>query len=66
MKYWICPKCACVNSQSVTKCDGCSLPAEAVLLLPIAQWVEFPSNEELDKWIAIMQKSMGSKIWRRR
>lgn len=66
MKYWICPICACVNAQNVKQCDNCGLPTEAVLLLPIAQWVEFYSIEELDKWIAVMQRMMNSKVWRKK
>lgn len=65
MKYWICPICSCVNAQNTTKCDGCSLSSEAVLLLPITQWVEFYSIKELDNWIATMRRMMGSKVWRK-
>jgi len=65
MKYWICPVCSCVNAQTVTKCDGCALPAEATLLLPTLQWVEFYNTNELDKWISIMQRMMGAKVWRK-
>jgi hypothetical protein len=65
MKYWICPVCSCVNAQTVIKCDGCGVSAEAILLLPTIQWVEFNDIDELDKWIAMMRKMMGSKVWRK-
>ena len=65
MKYWICPSCSCVNAQTVMKCDGCKVPAEAALLLPIIQWVEFYDIGSLDKWIAMMGRMMGSKVWRK-
>jgi len=47
------------------KCDGCKVPAEAALLLPIIQWVEFYDIGSLDKWIAMMGRMMGSKVWRK-
>ena len=66
MKYWVCPICACVNAQSVTKCDGCGVLADVILLLPTLQWVEFYNVAELDKWISTMQWIMGSKVWKKR
>ena len=66
MRYWVCPKCECVNAQSNTKCDNCNLPTMAVLLLPNLMWVEFYNIEELDRWIATMRKMMGAKVFRKR
>jgi hypothetical protein len=67
MKFWVCPKCQCVNEKSTAKCDGCGVPLEAVLLLPtsLSLWVEFPDVAELDKWIVAMQRLMGAEIWRK-
>ena len=65
MKYWICPACSCVNAKDTIRCDGCGLPTEAALLLPTLSWVEFYSVPELDKWIAMMRRMMGAKVWRK-
>lgn len=57
----------CVNVETTAKCDGCGVPAEVALLLPamLGLWVEFPSTDELDKWIANVRTIWGSKVWRK-
>jgi hypothetical protein len=66
VKYWVCPICGCVNVRSATKCDGCGVSAEAMLLWPSLQWVEFYTTDELDRWISTMQRMIGAKVWRKK
>ena len=65
MKYWVCP-CGCVNVENNTKCDSCNLSTMAILVLPNLMWVEFYNIEELDRWITMMKKMMGSKVFRKK
>ena len=65
MKFYICPKCACVNEQKVQACVNCNLPTLAVALLPNLRWLEFDTVEELDRWIELV-KQTGGKVWRKK
>lgn len=64
-KYWICPKCYCINAEDHHKCDECGCPIDIVLLLPNAgDWVQFQTTNELDEWISMMRLNMGAKVHR--
>lgn len=64
MRFFVCPKCACVNKAEAIKCAGCGVPSLAIIMFPNLQWLEFKSVNELDNWLKRM-KRMGSKLWRK-
>jgi hypothetical protein len=68
MKYWICPKCACLSQIDHAFCDSCKYPQEA---LDLAQALgiekltpEFKDVLALDTWLKLVRKYMGAKVWR--
>lgn len=65
MKYYICPKCSCINELEAQACANCNLPTAAIILLPNLQIVEFDTIQELDRWIKTIEM-MGGKVWRKK
>ena len=63
MKFWICPKCVCLNDEKNTVCDGCGIPALTVMVLPNLQWVKFDNEKKASEWVALIKK-MGGKVWK--
>lgn len=62
MRFFICPKCSCVNKEDAQKCDNCGMPTLAILVIPNLKWVEHESVEALHKWLKLV-KRMGSTLF---
>jgi hypothetical protein len=68
VKYWICPKCACLTQLDRAYCDNCHYPQEALDLaeaLGIKKLTpEFKDTLALDTWIKTARQYLGAKVWR--
>jgi len=66
LKYWICPKCACLTLTERTYCDNCNCPQEALDLAEKLgykkQVLTFKDELHLRSWLKLV-KQYGWKVW---
>ena len=63
MRFFICPKCSCINKEDAQKCDNCGLPMLTVIMLPNVRWIQYESVEALHRWLKLMKRTMGSTLF---